>query len=238
MMMLALMLALASTDDVTVNQPQLAESPTEICELHIWPSEGLVVQTHGMWDGFRAGNGGGIIGAALASANSPERRAERSKKDATTIRPQEGGPLSPTDQNQLIKNADLASLLKLQGYDIVVHDAPLDSTTIRNTTGRLASQSAACYAELVIDDVVYSREWANGIKLKSFLRFRNFGTEQSVSRSFGSWVQSDLKIDPEDNPEKRQEIQAEMEAAFGSNFQHFSNYLNPPEKKKKGSKKN
>ncbi len=203
---------------IVINEPAAVESNNAACELHIWPSEGLMVQTHGMWDGFRAGITGGVIGGA----NTPERRVERSDKGPSMIAPQDGDPLSTAIQAGLIANTSIAPLLDLPKHQVIVHQTALGSRTIRNTMSKYLPDSGSCYADLVVDDVVYSREWSNGIKLKTFFRFRNFAVDGSVSSSFGTWVQTGLKLDPKKKPEHAAGFETELNAAFAKNFSLFA----------------
>lgn len=216
--------------------PTLAEGAAEDCELHIWPSEGLAYVTHGMWDGFQPGSGSSTAGGTttIFSAEQPQWRIERSDTPPRTVAADGKGPLNPAEQSVRLRKLALGERVGLPQYRTIVHDAPLDNRTIRNTRGRYAESAAPCYADLLVDDLVYSREWANGRKLKSFIRFRDFGAEASPKRSFGTWVQTGLEADPVEHPEQQDKAIEESRAAFDANFQLFVQYLSKAAKRPLG----
>lgn len=119
----------------------------------------------------------------------------------------------------------LASLLGLPGYRVIMHDAPLDSRTIRTVKTRYVTTEAKCYADLLIDDVVYSREYARGQNLKSFIRFRAFGTADVAQRAFGTWLQTKLKLFSLDPPVEDDAAVKELTSAFGNNMTAFAQLL-------------
>jgi hypothetical protein len=218
--------------------PATAEG-TEDCELHIWPSKGLAYVTHGMWDGFQPGSGSSTVGGVTHTliAEAPQSRIERSDQPASTVAANGTGPLNPAEQSVRLRKLALGDLVGLQHYRSVVHDAPLDNRMIRATPGRYAETAASCYADLLVDDLVYSREWANGRKLKSFIRFRDFGAAASAKRSFGTWVQTDLESDPVEHPEQQDLAIEESRAAFDANLAQFVQYLSKASKKAARPKK-
>jgi len=197
------------------------EAPSDApmaCELHIWPAAGLRFSDQGMWDNFKSGLSGGILG----ELDRPERRLERSKRDGTDSLPENPAELlDPVDQRVLFATVPDGAQLGLPGHRLIVHDAALSSRDIRNTPGRHAPDAAPCYAELILDTLVFSNEWGNGQNLKSLYRFRDFGTAGAPARSFGAWVQTKLVIEPEQLPQKFDEARAEMRAAFTNNVALF-----------------
>lgn len=192
------------------------------CELHVWPAAAMRFSNQGMWDNFKSGVTSGLLGAW----DTPERGLVYSKRDGTDALPDSPDELmGMAEQVQLLTSIPDGSALGLPNYRIVVHDSALTSRDIRNTPGRYAPESAACYADLVLDSLFFSNEWGNGQNLKSFYRFRDFGTGDVAVRSFGAWVDTRLAIEPEDLPEKFDQARAEIRAAFTGNVARFGEAL-------------
>lgn len=220
---------------VLLATPALAQDDGAPCELHIWPAVELRFSDQGMWDNFKSGLQGGILG----ELDKPERRMERSDREMEQLPAAPQELMAVADQVALLKALPDAAGLGLPAHRLIVHDTALSSRDIRNTKGRHASASATCYADLVLDSLVFSNEWGNGQNLKSFYRFRDFGTGDAPIRSFGAWVDTRLAIEPEDLPEKFDSAEAEMHAAFTNNIALFSAALakNANTTPKQGKKK-
>lgn len=218
------MLLIAAPKVQALENPR-AQTPIAQCELHVWPSPGLA------WTRQRARDNldtsfmsGGAIGDMLAT--SGRKRIENETADVNTTGATAGGPMSSAIQLQYLTEANLPSLLGLNGYRIVVHETPLTSRTLRNVEGRYdTGNSAPCYAELILSDVVYSREYAHGQNLKSFLRFRQFTDLTGPVRRFASWVQSDLPHDREKADVSNTELDAELATGLIANLQKFAAFL-------------
>lgn len=188
------------------------------CELHIWPAAAMRFSDQGIWDNFRSGLSGGILG----ELDRPERRLERSKRDGTDVLPENPAELLDlAEQRTLLAAVPDGTAFGLPGHRLIVHDVALTSRDIRSTPGRYAAGSAPCYADLVLNSLVFSNEWGNGQNLKSLYRFRDFGTGDTPARRFGAWVQTKLAIEPKELPEKIDEARAEMRAAFTNNVALF-----------------
>uniref|UniRef100_UPI00333FBD74 hypothetical protein n=1 Tax=Sphingomonas sp. TaxID=28214 RepID=UPI00333FBD74 len=81
---------------------------------------------------------------------------------------------------------------------------------------------ATCYADLVVDDLIYSREYTRGRKLKSFLRYRNFGASERAMRSFATLVETKLELFSLDPPVMTEAAKNELLKAFAHNLQTFA----------------
>ena len=190
------------------------ETAPAACELHVWPTAAMRFSHQGMLDNARLGTSGGW--------GTPQDLLVNSKRDGTDRLPENPAELlGVTEQAGLFAAVPDGSALGLPGHRLVVHDIALTSREIRGTPGRLAAEAAPCYAELVLDTLIFSNEWGNGQNLKSLYRFRDFGTGDTSARSFGAWVQTKLVVEPEDLPEKFDVARAEMRAAFTNNVALF-----------------
>lgn len=196
----------------TAVHAQPAPVVSAACELHVWPGDSLSSVYSGWFHG-------GIVNGGVTG------------RDGYRTVPTE--PLSTLDQTTLLKEVPLGDLLKLDGYQIVVHDTALDSRTIRGTPGRLAASQSPCYAELITDDIVFQEDIVTGRRLKTLFRFRNFGGEQIPVRGFGTWAQTDLRLFPAKTADTEPAAAQEVRAAFQQNVSQFAGYLNAPAKKKR-----
>jgi hypothetical protein len=192
------------------------------CELHVWPSDGM---SNLRQRGSQYNMAGGILGDAL------KRRAE-AHADKADARAQEGlaasgtEPMSTATQAELLRTMPLPDMLGLRGYTLIVHDTPLDSHTIRTVKTRYAADSAApCYADLVVDDVVYARVYAHGSTLKTLFRFRDFASQAAPVRSFGTFVETKLTIFSIDPPNLSAPALDEIGSAYRANATRFSELL-------------
>jgi len=217
--LLGLVATIAVALPAQAQEPQAAidaapEATAAACELHVWPAAAMRFSHQGMEDNVRWGTYGGW--------GTPQDLLMNSKRDGTDVLPENPAELlARAEQATLFAAAPDGSALGLPGHRLVVHDVALTSRGIRGTPGRLATGSAPCYAELVLDTLIFSNEWGNGQNLKSLYRFRDFGTGDTPARSFGAWVQTKLVIEPEDLPAKFDEARAEMRAAFTNNVALF-----------------
>lgn len=207
----------ATTQDTLPAEPAAGPAP---CELHVWPAAGLSLARHRAHDNLETGYMGPILGT------TGQGRIERNTARVGTRGPETGSPLDPEIQLQVLREADLPALLGLPGHHAVFHEVALDKTTLRTVQGRYDSAAAApCYADLVLSDVVYSREYANGQNLKAFIRFRDFGTGETIERRYATWIQTDLEYDREKPTASEQEMDAELVAGLASNLRKFGDLL-------------
>ncbi len=190
------------------------------CELHVWPSEGLSLIRQNARDNLNTAYLG-LFGS------NPMTRANKDNTPVQTTAAVASRPLSPASQAALLATASLPDLLGVAGYRTVLHDGPLDTRTLRTVKTRYAASASPCYADLVVDDVVYSREYARGRNLKSFLRFRQFGdsTDAAPVRTFATWVQTKLRIFSIEPPINDASALAELDAAYRGNLTLFSQLL-------------
>lgn len=118
----------------------------------------------------------------------------------------------------------MADLYGVIGYAIIFHDKPLDPQFLRVTSGRYV-QTSNCYADLVISEVVYSQEAANGQNLKSFFRFRDFSSQQQPVRRLATWVQSKLSKPRYGKKADLLANNTELPQAFAENARKFGDFL-------------
>ncbi len=208
----ALGLPLRAAQDEAADIDQPTAATTAVCELHVWPA-GAVRSTYNGW--FH----GGIVDGAIQGRDGYRKLPE--------------SILSTEAQADILRGLDLAAILQLQNYAVVVHDYPLPSRVIRATTGRLLPASPPCYAELVTDDVFFQDDVFAGQHLKTIFRFRQFDGGDVSTRSFGTYQQHKLEQFPPKEPEQLDVALEEFRLAYGKTVNGFGEALNRPPKKKK-----
>lgn len=197
-------------------------APQPACELHVWPAAGLTsVRQRGFESAPSAGALNGLIKRAQeASAEKSDARAAEN-----LAAPETPKPLSTARQVEVLTELPLPTMLGLPAYRLIVHGSALDSHTIRTVKTRYTASEAPCYADLVLDDVVYSREYARGQNLKTFFRFRDFAAQSLPVRSFGTWVETKLRVFSIDPPNLGPAALDEIASALRSNATAFSGLL-------------
>lgn len=189
------------------------------CELHVWPAAGLSMTRQRAADNLYTGYMG-VLGT------SGQKRIENNSANVGTAGPKTESPLGPEVQLQVLREAGLPALLGLGDHRVVFHETSLDKSTLRLEQGRYDRTSTApCYADLVLADVVYSREYANGQNIKAFLRFRDFAGNAAPARRYATWVQTDLEHDREKPEASEAEMDAELVAGLAANLQKFADLL-------------
>lgn len=189
------------------------------CELHIFPAAGLSLTRQRAVDNLNTGYMG-VLGT------TGQQRIEGNTANIGTAGPRPGGPLDPEMQLKVLREAGLPALLGLATYTPVYHAEALDKRTLRLEQGRYDRTSTApCYADLVLADVVYSREYANGQNVKAFVRFRDFATGTAPARRYATWVQTDLEHDREKPEASEAEMDAELVAGLAANLRKFADLL-------------
>lgn len=188
------------------------------CELHVWPSEGMNTVLQGAFDNL-------YTGYMNPGTNTHEHDVGGENAPPHTAQAKPDEPLDVAAQSKALSAMPLATMLGLTDYRIVLHDTPLDSRTIRTVKTRYVASDAPCYADLVVSDLVYSRVYAHGRDLKTFLRFRLFGTGAAPTRSFGTWVQTKLNLFSLEPPRRDEPALVELSAAFAANLETFSQLL-------------
>ncbi len=220
--------ALASSPVAAQEQAPATEDSTAVqstCELHVWPAAGLSLTRQRAMDNRDTSYiGGGAIGGLLST--SGRERIENNTANVGTSGPQPVSPLGPEMQLKVLQDADLPALLGLAGYRPVFHDTALTKTTLRVEQGRYdRTSTASCYADLVLADVVYSREYANGQNVKAFVRFRDFASGTAPARRYATWIQSDLEYDREKAEASEEIMNAELVAGLATNLRKFADLL-------------
>jgi hypothetical protein len=195
--------------------------PATECELHVWPSTAMTNVRQRAMESM--GSAGAIDGIIKRTQIAQAEKHDAAVAEALAAQPIE--PMSTARQIAILEGLALPDMLGLTGYRLVVHETPLESRTIRTVKTRYVESAAPCYADLIIDDVVYSREYSRGQNLKTFFRFRDFGTEGAAVRSFGSWVETKLQLFSIDPPNLGPAAMDELDAALRSNATVFSNLL-------------
>lgn len=210
--------AAAAQDVVTEASDAEAAPLPPACELHVWPGS-PVRSTYSGW--FH----GGIVDGAVQGRDGY-------KKLPDSI-------LSAETQLRTLTEMNLAEVLRLTGYTVVFHDQPLTSRAIRAATGRVLTDTPACYAEFITDDVFFQQDIVEGRFIKAIFRFRQFdGSSEAPARTFGTYVQYRLTQFPPAEPEQLEVALEEFRLAYGQSVRQFGAALNKPAKPKKGKAKN
>jgi hypothetical protein len=181
------------------------------CELHVWPGSGLGSVYHGWF------HGGIVNGAVTGRDGYPQ------------VPP---NPIDTPAQRELLEAAQPQRLLQLDGHRLVMHDEALSSRVIRSTPGRIDPSASACYAELIVDDVMLQQDWVNGSFLRVSFRYRDFGAGQTPSRAFGTWVKAPLAGFSPKRPLDADKLPEEFRSAFARNISLFADALRKPAKKR------
>lgn len=202
---------------IGISCAQAQEVPTARCELHVWPSGDL----NSVYQGWI--HGGIVNGAVTGRDGYPE------------VPPD---PLGAASQTALLDRSQPQNIIGRDNYMLIVHAQPLSSREIRTTPGRLTSDGAACYAELIVDDVFLQQDVFHGSYLKSSFRYRDFGdgalSAATPARVFGTWVKTPLKLFPPKDAIDPNAASEELKSAYVENFTLFAKALNKPVKGKRG----
>lgn len=208
MWVMAAMLMAAGVQDDAAPASQSQGS----CELHVWPGSKL----GSVYSGWVRG---GIVNGAVTGRDG----YPRTPADA----------INTAEQAELLKQAELPALLKLDTYRVVMHADALPSSVIRRSPSRIATSDSPCYAELIVDDVMMQHDaFVSGKFLKVLFRYREFGTDPAPTRAFGTWVQTRLVKFPPALPEEEEAALAEIKLAFAKNITSFAAALRAPAKKR------
>jgi hypothetical protein len=204
----------------------------EHCELHIWPSEGLRSIRHNV-GANRLGSGYSTRETGTTTSEAITRETFFGEK----VVPGAELVLSSAEQAELLRqNIALPSSLGLPNHQAIVHDNPLDSVTIKTSRSRYKPQGAACYADLVIDNITFSYQfggYGNGHALGILFRFRDFGSSDSIRRSFATQTSLGIRKFPPKSATQMPEARDEMTSAFNSNLVKFASFLEASRTKKK-----
>jgi hypothetical protein len=80
---------------------------------------------------------------------------------------------------------------------------------------------------------MFQEDIVTGRHLKTLIRFRDFGSDQMVKRSFGTWTMTKLNLFPPQTAEAEGPAVTEMQSAFEQNIEKFGEYLRRPVKARK-----
>jgi hypothetical protein len=213
----AVALALATAAIPLSAQDRAAEAAAPVpaaCELHVWPSSPV-----------RSSSNNYFVQRSIVDGAVQGR-------DGYTKLPED--ILGVQTQLRTLGELDIAGVMQLHHYSVVLHDQPLPSRVIRTTQTRLDPESPPCYAELVTDDVFFQQDVIDGRFLKAIFRFRQFDNGSATpSRSFGTYVQYRLTQFPPKEPGQVDAALEEFRKAYGEAVKEFGIALNKPAKGKK-----
>lgn len=194
------------------------------CELHIWPTENYIGVNTGLLSGF------GIVGV-LADTSAHKGRV-------ATVKDRMREYLGPEVQIDELRKAEVARMLGLSGYRIVVEPATASNEDMKkdpalkaavkamNTKlksgARLSSSTAPCYAELVGLNIFYHKAMMYGSNLFAGWTFRDFGrTGASAPRVFAGAVKNPLEEFPPKTPDKIDAAKVEIRDAYAKDFAEY-----------------
>ncbi len=195
--------AFAQTADATPAEaaPTPAVAPATTCELHVWPGRSFHTVHYG-WV-----NGGTIDGAQKGRKGYP---------------PMPDQPLSVEVQRELLGKIDIPAMIGLSGFTAVVHENALSAAVIRSTPGRQIADRGPCYAELMIDDIVFQNHVINGKWLNIIFRFRQFeGAAAAPVRTYGTYVTVRTTLFPPDKDSDPQPALDELRSAYTQSLTEF-----------------
>lgn len=212
----------AATLAAPIDDPVVPAGDAQRCELHVWPADGMTSVRQRASESNRMA---GIIPEAIRQAQKQIADIADAEAAARLAGSDTPDPLSTARQTEILGSLPLADLMKLPGYQIVIHTDTLDSVAMRTSKARHATSAATCYAELVLSEVVYSREYARGRNLKALFRFRHFDDGAAPRHSFGTWTQTKLDLFSLDPLRADGPALDELASALRSNVILFSSYL-------------
>lgn len=201
--------------------PALAQDEAKGCELHVWPSSGMTLVRQRASESM--GRDGGVLPALIKELQESAAAQGDARASATSAENEER-ILSTARQVDILRTLPLPQMLHLAGHRMIVHDLPLESRVIRSKA-RYDGSPSSCYADIVLDDVVYSREFAHGRNLKTFFRFRDFGTDDLPRNSFATWLQTKLTVFSIDPPDLSPDALEEIASALRNNAAQFAELL-------------
>lgn len=205
-----------------VAAPAAAQTPA--CELHVWPAQGMKHVSQGVFQGYPGPTS--LLDVAVRDSNRTQGAKDDAQLKAELAGASKPLPLAPSVQTEALAGMALTDALGLKNYTVVIHDTALDSRTVRNVKTRYIESAAPCYADLVVADLVFSSAFADGRKLKSFFRFRDFADQAAPVRSFGAWVDSDLQLFALNPPNVSAPALDELVGAFRANARQFAALAN------------
>lgn len=191
------------------------------CELHVWPASAMTSVRQ------RASESNKMAGLLPEMIRrSQQQSAEIADQQAAARLEQSAvpDPLSTARQVKILHEQPLLDQFGGPGYQLVVHPDPLESRMVRTRKTRYSASTTPCYAELVLVEMVYSREYARGRNLKTLFRYRAFAGE-TATYSFETWTQTKLELFSLDPLRSDDPALNELASALRSNLLLFSRYL-------------
>jgi hypothetical protein len=204
--------AIAAMAVVVFDAPAIAQSPTPsapACELHVWPSTELKSVTEGALFNDR-------VNQAFDPAHGGVERPN---------------VLGPERQLEIMANADLPKLLGIGQASIVPHAEPLPRSIAAEKI-RHSTSAAACYAELLVGQIIYEKNTLAGASLRLLGIFRTFGADGQPMTSFMTWASRPLLQFPAKKPEDAKAAQVEIDEAYRASLIEFAGFATKPPKKK------
>ena len=190
------------------------DAPTAPCEIHVWPSARLNSLTEGA-----------ILNNVLDSAITPHGGRVTERAVPRTA-------LDPEEQRAHLRAIDFAALLRAPGAVVTVHSEVSQRRVTGPPTGRQTASTAACYRELTIAKIFFSRSGLGSRNLRTLAIYDDFGAQPLSMRTFIGWAATPLKIFPAKQPESEAAAAAELAAAFKANITQFSGYVFAEPRKK------
>lgn len=221
-------LAAACAAALCISVPSYAQTgagatPSQDCELHVWPTENYLGVNSGLLSGF------GALGAIADSA------AHGGK--VKTVKDMMREYLGPDIQMEELNKIGIAKTLKLDGYRIVVEaptpfnddvkkdpalKAQSKAMNAKIKSGeRLSASTASCYAELIGTSIMYHKAMMYGSNLFGGWVYREFPATGKASKKVVGAVKNPLEDFPAKTEEKIEPAKAELRDAYAKDFLEY-----------------
>ena len=164
----------------------------------------------------------GLLPGLITADLDAKEKATIKAAHVANLSGQSGGALPTATQAATLARMPLTKMLDLPGYQIVVHDEPIDRHVMRTLKTRYVPSDSPCYADLVIDDNMYAKDAFSGRNLMTFVRFRVFGQEAAPTRSFGTWVKTKLTAFSMQSADVTEAGSKDVNSAFEKNIVAFA----------------
>ena len=180
-----------------------ASSPSNVCELHVWPAERFAAMTTGLL-------GGGLLDAAGHAKGDRARKATMANA------------LDSTSQISALSSLDIVTLLGQRQATVITHNEPLTRHTVNDIKTRRAESKSPCYSELIVADLFYQKAAIYGRSLKSLFIYRDFGASLTATRIYKGWGGNGLKLFPPKPGEDVEAASNELVNVFKADFKEFA----------------
>ena len=182
------------------------------CEFHVWPADALMSVYYGWFHGSTVN--GQIMGRPGYPSVPPD-------------------PIATATQAAILAELQPQRLIGREDYRLIVHPEALPSRVIRANAGRLTESTSACYAELIVDDIVLQQGALSGSFLKVLAHYRDFGPDPTPRRSFATWSQSRLTVFPPSSPDRLEVALAEIRQAYRHDLALFAQAARTPPRRRR-----